>query len=609
MSREKQSDKQQQMSMKEKCRIFAKALGISLKTKKPYSLIVSLLGFPMALIPALVSKTLGTFTNEVQDFAMGQGRMGDPIRWIVLMILLYLLQEIYLVAESYCREQDIISVNCFIEETVMDCSVDVEYKYIENEADFRKRLTFVEQWGARRVSESMNLVLKLIHHLITFISVSVSLFAVDWKVVFVLFLANIPAVWIAGAQNDSNYRYQLREMDEAMMATRLYQMACGIGSQSKALHTVRFTGAYPWLKKRWRQQADHYIGIKKELSRKFLWRNLIADLLRNGVFVFALLLTAYKIYQNPSLGLGIFMSVYLLSKQFQNATGKLFIGGARLSGDVQYMKDFFALEEISREPKEKEMVSFEDATIVCENVSFTYPNADKEALKDVTVTIRQGEKIAIVGHNGSGKSTFVNLLCGMYEPTKGSVKIGGRNVYDYLTSIRRAISVVFQNFGKYETTLRENITIGDNTRIADDNEIMELAKLTGADVIINQQPRGLSEEVGTFSDTGNNLSGGQWQKMALTRALFRKKSRIIILDEPTAALDPIAEAELYRDFTALTGDKTTLLISHRLGIASVVDRILVFDGGRIVEDGSHESLMQKDGVYAKLYRAQAEWYQ
>lgn len=603
------AERENKMKFGEKLRIIGRALGVSIKTKKWYSLLVSLIGFPIALVPAAISGTLGEFTNQVQAFGVGETDMMNPLRLLLVMIALYLIQEIYEVASNFCKSVDTNAVNRFILEAVIDCSAAVEYKYIENEANFKERLSFVEQWGARRVSESINLVIKILHYTITFVSVTISLWAVDWRVVALLLATSIPAVWIAGAQNDENYKHQMRNMDDAMMITRLCQMACGIGSQAKALNTVRFTGSYPWLKKRWREQADHYVEMKRSISQKFLGKHIVADLLRNGVFLFALLLTVWKIYQNPAVGLGVFMSVYLLSKQLQNVTGKLFTSGTALVSDVPYMKDFFALEEIAREPKEREAVTFTDADIVCENMSFSYPNSDKEALKEINVTIRQGEKIAIVGHNGSGKSTFVNLLCGMYEPTRGTVTVGGRKVYECLQSIRKAISVVFQNFGQYETSLRENIVIGDNTRMADDAEIMKLAGSTGADKVISEQPGGLSEEVGTFSDTGNNLSGGQWQKIALTRALYRKNSRIIILDEPTAALDPMAEAELYRNFTKLTGDKTTLLISHRLGITSVVDRILVFDGGRIVEDGSHEELMKLGGVYAKMYEAQAQWYQ
>ena len=169
--------------------------------------------------------------------------------------------------------------------------------------------------------------------------------------------------------------------------------------------------------------------------------------------------------------------------------------------------------------------------------------------------------------------------------------------------------MVFQDFGRYETSIRDNITVSDRNRHATDAEIMgEAARVNALDVI-EEQPKGLDETLGVYNEKSRTLSGGQWQKIALLRAAYRNKANIMILDEPTAALDPIAETELYRDFAGITEDKTTILISHRLGITSVVDRILVFRDGEIVEDGSHQELMAQDGHYAELYRAQAKWYQ
>ena len=243
------------------------------------------------------------------------------------------------------------------------------------------------------------------------------------------------------------------------------------------------------------------------------------------------------------------------------------------------------------------------------NVSFAYPNTDRTVLKNINVTIKPGEKVAIVGENGSGKTTFVNLLCGIYSPSSGSISIGGHDLMENLSRSRQTLSAIFQEFGRYETTIRENITISDQTRKASEQELQDLTEQIDAYSFISTQPKGFDEVVGNFSETGNNLSGGQWQKLAICRAAYRDKAKIMVLDEPTAALDPMAETVLYRNFTGLTGDRTTLLISHRLGIASLVDRVLVFDNGQIVEDGTHAQLLQKGGLYAKMYQAQSQWYE
>lgn len=587
---------------------FGKALKVSFRTKSICSLVISILGIPVAFLPALTAEALGQFTNSAQVLYLEEGSISYTSRLLGMIVFFYMIQAIYRAADRYYAEVDKVAVNHFIEETVMDCSASVEYKYIENENHYRDRLTFMEQYGAERVAGSMNLTIKMIHHLITFITVTLAMSAVDWRLAFILLITCIPAVKIACAQNDENYRNNTKNMREAAMSVHLFYIAAGAQDHCRSMNTVRFTGAYPWLKKKWRAVSDDFIEKKRTIAHKYLCWNIVADCLRNGVYLIVLLLTAYRLYQNPALGLGVFTSIYLLSKQLQNAAANMLISCSTLIGDIPYMRDFFELQGIAKEPCENATELIQNAEIICEHMCFSYPNSDKEVLHDINLKICQGEKIAIVGHNGSGKSTFVNLLCGMYEPTCGNLTVGGKKIYNALQSVRNIISVVFQNFGRYETTLRTNITIGDNKRTATEEELILLAKRTGAEQVIQKQPDGLEEEVGSFSERGNNLSGGQWQKIALTRALYRDNSRIIILDEPTAALDPIAEAELYRNFIDLTEDKTTLLISHRLGITSVVDRILVFDGGRIIEDGCHEELMKKNGVYAKLYKAQAEWY-
>ena len=174
--------------------------------------------------------------------------------------------------------------------------------------------------------------------------------------------------------------------------------------------------------------------------------------------------------------------------------------------------------------------------------------------------------------------------------------------------IRNTISVVFQDFAHYEDSLRNNITVSSPDKGWDDASIHELLEKIHFDEVIQQQDLGLHSKIGSFSENSNNLSGGQWQKIAIARAAYRSEGHIMVLDEPTSALDPMAEAQLYQDFARLTGDKTTLLISHRLGITSVVDRILVFRDGAIVEDGTHKELMEKKGCYERMYKAQAKWY-
>jgi ABC-type multidrug transport system fused ATPase/permease subunit len=345
------------------------------------------------------------------------------------------------------------------------------------------------------------------------------------------------------------------------------------------------------------------------MARKHVLVNSIADVFRSCVYVFILLITVRQIFDNPALGIGAFMLVFTMASQLQDVTAKIFIAAAQFGSNVAYMKDFFYLDELEYEKRDKNAEPKEKFEIKFNNVSFTYPNTEREVLRNLSVHIKEGEKVAIVGENGSGKSTFVALLCALYEPNGGTITMGGEDIYVGLSKTRKTLSAVFQDFAKYESSIRDNITVSDGKRNATDEQLRVLTERTGAWEFIEPQPSVLDEVVGSFSESGNNLSGGQWQKIALTRCAYRADAKIMVLDEPTAALDPLAEAELYRNFANLTGDRTTILISHRLGITQLVDRILVFNDGQIVEDGTHATLLAANGLYTKMYQAQAQWYE
>jgi len=330
--------------------------------------------------------------------------------------------------------------------------------------------------------------------------------------------------------------------------------------------------------------------------------------LRSFIYGLILFIVCIDIYKDPSIGIGIIISVYTLALKMQDITAKLFKGVASLICDVPYMKDFFYLDTIEKDIDNSDTQDLDNGNIEFDNVCFSYPGSDKFALEHINVKINEGEKVAIVGDNGSGKSTFISLLCGMFEPQVGNIKVGHKLMSEHKPQIRESISVVFQDFGHYEDTIRNNIVLSDNKRIINDKKIIEMLKKININDIIDKQPNGLDEVIGSFNDMNHNLSGGEWQKIAIARAAYRENAKIMILDEPTSALDPIAEAQLYKNFTKLTMNKTTILISHRLGVTSLVDRILVFKGGKIIEDGSHIELIEKQGYYAKMYNAQAQWY-
>ena len=243
------------------------------------------------------------------------------------------------------------------------------------------------------------------------------------------------------------------------------------------------------------------------------------------------------------------------------------------------------------------------------NISFTYPGTERAVLSDVSFRVGPGESVALVGHNGAGKTTLVKLLCRLHDPTEGAILLDGVDLREHdLTDLRQNITAVFQDYARFHLTAAQNIGIANMAYMDDRPAIEQAAAQGGADEVISRLPEGYDSQLGREFEGGSELSIGEWQKLALARAFFRD-AQILILDEPTAALDTQAEFEVYQSFRELTKGRSTLLISHRFSTVRMADRIIVLENGAIAEEGSHAHLIARGGIYADLYSKQASWYQ
>jgi ATP-binding cassette subfamily B protein len=241
-------------------------------------------------------------------------------------------------------------------------------------------------------------------------------------------------------------------------------------------------------------------------------------------------------------------------------------------------------------------------------VGFRYPETEEWALRDIHLSIRPGEKIALVGPNGAGKTTMVKLLTRLYDPTEGTILIDGVDIRDLdPLDLRQRIGVIFQDFVRYHLPAAENIGFGQIEALDRTDRIVESARKSGAHPIIENLPEGYQTMLGRWFHGGHELSVGQWQKIALARA-FMREAEILVLDEPTASLDAETEYEIFRHFQELTDGKMAILISHRFSTVRMADRIVVIQEGRIAEVGSHEELLRREGIYAHLFSMQAEGY-
>ena len=368
---------------------------------------------------------------------------------------------------------------------------------------------------------------------------------------------------------------------------------------------------------RYRQLADKFYEESKHIlvrrnMTNFFWSTL--SLVANaGIYIYVALqavmgritLGGLTLYTQTAMQVGQSFQALLdgLSNTYEN---NLF---------VSTLFEFLEYEPLITSPEQPR--SFERSPegkgleIEFRNVSFTYPDKDPETeatLKNVSFTIQAGEAIALVGRNGAGKTTIVKLLTRLYDPDEGEILIGGRNIKEYdLKSLREEIGVIFQDYVAYYLSARENIGVGRVNDIENLDLVNSAAKKSGASEVIEGLPDGYETMLGRWWKDATQLSGGQWQKLALARAFIRE-ARILILDEPTSSLDARAEYEVFAKFRELTKGKTAIFISHRFSTVRLADRIFVLENGAIVEDGSHKELMMVDGRYAELFNLQAEAY-
>ena len=244
-----------------------------------------------------------------------------------------------------------------------------------------------------------------------------------------------------------------------------------------------------------------------------------------------------------------------------------------------------------------------------ENVSFSYAGAKEKALSNICLQIRPGESLALVGENGSGKTTLIKLLTRLYDPTEGRILLDGLDLQEWdVEALRQRVGVIFQDFGRYQFSVGENIGAGD-VRHIDDKERWQDAATTGlAAPFIEDMPDSYETQLGRWFKGGRELSGGQWQKIALSRAFMRSDADILVLDEPTAAMDASSEAEVFEHFRTASSSKMTILISHRFSTVRAAAQIIVIHKGKILERGTHDSLLAEDGQYAHLFNLQAQGY-
>jgi ATP-binding cassette subfamily B protein len=484
-------------------------------------------------------------------------------------------------------------------------SLALDLQFFED-AQFYDKLQNARRESNWRAMSIINTSFNLVQNLITLASFAVGLLAFSPLVALVLFGATLPSFVVQTRYSRLNFRLLTWRAPESRKMNYLEHLLT-VDSSAKE---IKLFGLGEPLLQRYQELFWKFYREDEALARRRSIISMLWGLLASASYYGAY---AWIVWRTVSGTITIGdMTFYLtLFRQSQGTFQGLFYNAGQLFESGLFLENLFGFLNLTPQMitgKGRKAPRPIREGIEFRNVSFRYPDREEYALREINLVVRPGEKIALVGANGAGKTTLIKLLTRLYDPTEGQILLDGVDLREYdLEDLRECIGVIFQDFVRYQVSARENIGFGQIDELANEPRILSASERGGADEVIERLPKGYDTVLGRWFEKGAELSGGQWQKIALGRA-FMRDSEVLVLDEPTAALDAEREYEIFQRFRQLTAGRIAFLISHRFSTVRMADRIVVIDGGRLTELGTHHELLELDGTYARLFNMQAEGY-
>ena len=499
------------------------------------------------------------------------------------------------------------SVSMRIQLMVMEKAASLDLTFYEDPASY-DLLRRAQNDSINRPVLMIATAFGLLQTILTLVTMIAFLFGVSWVLAVIVLISPVPA-FIADT------RYGWRGYNIARWGSRLLRRMnymVNLVTTDSFAKEVKLFGLGHYFIERYRLIANaFYDSQRSQVVRRYLTGFALGNISTIVTSVTYLYIALQAIAGRLSLGA---LTAYTQAAvQVQNSIQSVLSGFSGMYEHNLYLNNLIELmEKQPTLPVAAEPMSVPQplrGEIQFDHVSFAYPGAETQALDDVSFTVAAGETLAVVGRNGAGKTTLFKLICRLYDPTAGRILIDGVDIREFEPDeIRRQIGAMFQDYVDYQATASENIGLGNVPEIMDREAIVSASKQAGSDELISQLPAGYDTALGKWFDAGVNLSGGEWQKVALARAFMREDARILLLDEPTSALDAQAEYDLFERLRSLTHGRTAVYISHRFSTVRRADRIIFLEHGRLVEQGTHEDLMRLGGRYARLFRMQAAAY-
>lgn len=489
---------------------------------------------------------------------------------------------------------------------IIDKSINLDLQFYEDP------VFYDDMQNARRRADSsalaiVNAISQVAQQLITLVSLVALLVGFSPWLAVIVILAAVPNFLSNSRFAEMSFRAISRRAPESRLLSYIEMLL----TNNETVKEIKLFGLGPSLKDRYETLFTQFLEEDTSIARRNTFASLawgmISNLAYYGSYIWVIIRT---ITQAITLGdMTMFLSVF---RQSQRAVQSLLENFNRLYENNLYLDnliDFLKIEPALLSPENGKIAPAPiEQGVRFENVSFKYPGSEKYVLKNINLFIKPGESIALVGLNGAGKTTLIKLLTRLYDPTEGRITLDGTDLRDFdMKSLHQRFGVIFQDFVRYQFSVKENIGFGQIEELDNQNRIEEAADKGGASEVVSELPEGFDTVLGRRWNRGHELSGGQWQKIALSRA-FMRKAEVLILDEPTSALDAQAEYEIFLRFRELMQGRIAVLISHRFSTVRMADRIVVLSEGRIIELGSHEDLMARNQSYAHLFNLQAEGY-
>ncbi len=582
---------------------YKKVIGCVLKYAPKESLWIVLIAITVGVIEGVCTQLNILVYREIGNFLNGEGNYAMILTFFTINIILSPHYYLYLPMDEFMKSVLLEKLQRNLLSKVFDCTYHRDMNQLEDPELYERVSKASDDTINQQYRKIIDAMIYIPLNVSCFLSVIVVLAAHSIWLALIALVGLIPTFIARILQGKGYFDLYNSQTKKRQYRTYLWDL---LNSYS-VNRDIKVWNHGAYLREQYNQVLDETLQEEWELEKKNFWRSLFLDSLQPLSIAIAIMLSVYFICIGE-IEIAVFAALLQAMISVNETSSQTIDRFSQMLMAMPYINQFFQYVEETKKDKENSAnVTAGFHKIEFQDVSFRYPASADNCIDHVSFVLHEKESIALVGENGAGKSTLVKLLLRIYQPQEGRILMDGVDINEIDEEcFYSKISAVFQDFVKYKLSLRENIAISDLSKLQDTKRLKEHIAKYQFENIIEELPQGVDTVLGReFGEV--ELSGGQWQKVAIARGGL-KECELIILDEPTASIDPVTESEIFHRFRQFTKNCCSVIISHRIGAARIANRILVLDHGKLVEDGSHKDLIAKNGIYQRLYHMQAQWY-